>query len=361
MKVCFLLGGLTSNGGIGRVTSVLANQLAERKNIDCCLLSYYDSKKENQYIISEKVEQKFLLPTYCGMTKCLLQGGHKKLRKFLQDHVIDIIVACGVLFFPISVRAVKGTGIRCICWEHTSPVSGSDYHFQMLARKFGIANSDLNVVLTKSAMRMYIDRFGCRNTLQIYSPIDQAVLDRASDYRRDSKKIISVGRLSYPKNFSLAIEAAARILPEFPEWTWDIYGEGEERERLEQLIQKKGLCGRLCLRGQVDNLYGLYQNYSFVVMTSRYEGFPMSLLEGLGNGLPLISFDIATGPDEIITSGENGFLVEKDNLDMLVDRMRELMIDPEKRGQMSRESRKRIPDFSMTNFVNQWAALFAMM
>lgn len=361
MKVCFLLGGLTSNGGIGRVTSVLANQLTKCEGIDCCLLSYYDSKKENRYTISEKVEEQFLLSTYCGMTKYLLRGGHKKLRKFLQDHAIDIIVACGVLFFPISVRAVKGTEIRCVCWEHTSPVSGADYRFQMLARRFGIANSDLNVVLTKSAMRMYIDRFGCRNTLQIYNPIDQSVLNRASDYQRNSKKIISVGRLTYQKNFSLAIEAAARILPEFPEWTWDIYGEGEEREQLEQLVQEKGLCGRLCLWGWADNLYDLYQNYSFVVMTSRYEGFPMSLLEGLGNGLPLISFDIETGPDEIITSGENGFLVEKGNVDMLVERMRELMISPEKRERMSRESRKRIPDFSMTNFVDRWTALFTMM
>lgn len=361
MKVCFLLGGLTSNGGIGRVTSVLANQLAESKDFDCCLLSYYDAKKEKRYTISEKVEQRFFLPDYCSMTKCMMQGGHRKLRAFLQNYAVDIIVACGVLFFPIAVRAVKGTQIRCVCWEHTSPASDADHRFQMLARRFGIANSDMNVVLTKSAMRMYIERFKCRNTLQIYSPIDQSVLERASAYQLDSKSIISIGRLSYPKNFSLAIEAAARILPEFPEWTWDIYGEGEERERLEQLIQKKGLCGRLCLRGRVDNLYDLYQNYSFVVMTSRYEGFPMSLLEGLGNGLPLISFDIATGPDEIITSGENGFLVEKGNVDMLVDRMRELMTDPEKRGQMSHESRKRIPDFSMTNFVNQWAALFAMM
>ncbi|MBD5148911.1 MAG: glycosyltransferase family 4 protein [Oscillibacter sp.] len=361
MRVCFLLGGLTSSGGIGRVTSVLANQLAECKDIDCCLLSYYDAKRENVYAISDKVEQSFLFPAYCSMTKCMTQGGPGRLRVFLQNNAIDIIVACGALFFPVSVRAVKGTRIRCICWEHTSPASGADHRFQGLARRYGISKSDMNVVLTKSAVRMYVENFGCRNTLQIYNPIDQSVLERASAYQRDSKRIISVGRLTYQKNFSLAVEAASRVLPAFPGWTWDIYGEGEEREQLERLIQKKGLYGRVRLRGEVDNLYDLYQDYSFAVMTSRYEGFPMSLLEGLGNGLPLISFDIATGPDEIITSGENGFLVEAGNVDMLAERMREMMLDSEKREQMSRKSRKRIPDFSMANFVNKWAALLAMM
>lgn len=361
MKVCFLLGGLASNGGIGRVTSVLANRLAGDKGVDCCLLSYYDTKKENRYTVSEKVEQHIFLPAYRSMTRCMLEGGHRRLRAFLQHNAIDIIVACGALFFPISVRAVKGTRVRCVCWEHTSPASGADHRFQMPARQWGISRSDLNVVLTKSAMRMYMDSFGCKNTLQIYNPIDQSVLERASAYQRDSKRIISVGRLTYQKNFSLAIEAAARILPEFPGWTWDIYGEGEERETLERLIQERGLRGRLCLRGQADDLYDLYQKYSFLVMTSRYEGFPMSLLEGLGNGLPLISFDVATGPDEIIAPGENGFLVERDNVDMLVERMRELMLDPEKRERMSSESRKRIPDFSMANFVDKWAALFTMM
>ena len=59
------------------------------------------------------------------------------------------------------------------------------------------------------------------------------------------------------------------------------------------------------LMGQVSDLYARYREYSMMVMTSRYEGFPMSLLEGMGNGLPLVSFDINTGPDEIIRDGEN--------------------------------------------------------
>ena len=144
------------------------------------------------------------------------------------------------------------------------------------------------------------------------------------------------------------------ILPEFPEWQWDIYGKGDDYEELVTMTKQSGIDSQLHFCGQVGDLYERYNQYSFMVMTSRYEGFPMTLLEGMGNGLPLISFDIPTGPNEIITDGENGFLVKENDVETLVNRMKTLIEDGCLREAMSNCSKKRCELFSIDDVLESW-------
>ena len=230
MNICFMLGGFSGNGGIGRVTSMLAGQLAELDGYHVTTLSYVDAGLPNLYPVSERIEQRFLLNSYQSMAKLLLTGGERNLRKFLRENKIDVLVACGALFFPICVRACKRTKVKCVCWEHTNPATEYDYRFQGFARSYGAKRAHCNVVLTKRAKRFYESHFPKNKIAQIYNPIDTQVFKHAGSYRPESKKIISVGRLCYPKYFQMAIEVAGKVLPKCPEWCWDIYGEGEDRQ-----------------------------------------------------------------------------------------------------------------------------------
>lgn len=356
-NICFLLGGFQGNGGIGRVTSMLAGLLAESGDFQVTALSYVDTGRPNLYPVSEKITQKFLLDDYQSMGKLLLTGGEQKLRSFLRENDVDVLVACGALFFPIAVRACKGTKTKCLCWEHTDPNTGHDHRCQHLARSYGVKRSCCNVVLTMRAQKYYEKHFPKARTLQIYNPVDNKVLDHARKYDSETKKIISVGRLSYQKYFQMAIEVAAEILPDYPDWQWDIYGEGEQREELEQMILENGLSGQMHLMGQVNDIYDRYHQYAMMVMTSRYEGFPMSLLEGMGNGLPLVSFDINTGPDEIIRDGENGYLIPAFDKQSMCDRMRTLMEKPEQRCAMSSSQKSFCHGFMQKTILTQWKEL----
>ena len=357
MNICFMLGGFTGNGGIGRVTSMLTGYLADVEDLHITTLSYANMGLPNLYSISEKVEQKFFLSRHQNMAKTLLTGGVGKLRRFLTENNIDVLVACGALFFPICVRACKGINAKCICWEHTDPATGNDYNFQKIARKYGAKRSDCNVVLTKRARAFYEANYPNCEVKHIYNPIDPQVLIQAGMYDLDSKKIISVGRLSYPKYFQMAIQVAAQVLPKYPEWQWDIYGAGEQKEELEKLIVQKGLQNQMHLQGQVDDLYDRYKQYAIMVMTSRYEGFPMSLLEGMGNGLPLVSFDIPTGPDEIIKDGENGFLIEAFDQETMTTCLEQLIEDAQLRKKMSLEGKRSCVEFSCNHIIKQWTKL----
>ena len=358
MNICFLLGGLTANGGIGRVTTMLANQLAKAEENDISILSYYRSESQILYPVDAAVKLDYLLDKRESMISFLLCGGERVLRKYLQNNKIDLLVACGALFFPLAVRATKRVKTKCLCWEHTDPRGNHDYRMQQYARLYGINRSDWNVVLTKSALSVYRKEYHVENVCQIYNPVDERILSNSTSYDVKSKKIISVGRLTYQKNFQRAIQIAAQILPKHPEWHWDIYGEGTDRAELESLIRQHNLENQMHLLGQVNDMYNRYSEYRMMVMTSRYEGFPMTLLEGMGSRLPLISFNVPTGPDEIIIDRENGFLIPSDDTHRMVESIECLMDDTELCIEMGEKGFSRSNQFLTAVIAKQWEMLF---
>lgn len=355
MNICFFLGGFHQNGGIGRVTAMLANALSESDDYSITALCYYNPNQPNLYDVSPRINQQFFLHDYSSMTKQLCFGGIGRLRKFLQDYNIAVLIACGALYYPISVLACKDIKTKCICWEHSDPEGNNDHRGQYWARRFGIIRSDLNVVLTKRALKVFKERYKAERTVQIYNPVDEAVFKIAGDYNAQSTRIISVGRLTYQKNFQAAVRIASKVLPAYPDWEWDVYGKGEDHDELEQMVREAGIQEQMHFKGQIPDLYYRYKDYGIMVMTSRYEGFPMALLEGIGNGLPLISFDILTGPSEIIDDGKNGYLLPEGKEDEMAERLADLMRDSTLRIRMSNASKEKSSEFRMDDICMAWS------
>lgn len=353
MRVCFLCRGFSSNGGIGRVIAILSNKLVD--NLDVYLLSFYAEESSAFYSINPRCKQAILYSGRISMTKALVFGhAVNKLCKYIKENRINVIIACGALFYPLAVLAGKKAGIKSICWEHTNPNNNSDYKFQDIARKFGAKRSDLNIVLTKNALQVYQARFPKGKTVQVYNPIDPSLMKTEHEYDVTSKKIISVGRLRPVKNFSRLLDIAAVVLNDHPEWEWDIYGDGPLKMELEAKKEVLGLGRQVHFRGQVSDLYDRYPEYSFMVMTSDYEGFPMTLLEGSAHRLPMIAFDVATGPSEIIKNEKNGFLCKKGNESEMVRYIERLISDDHLRIRLSEGSRETITDFDVLSIKNKW-------
>ena len=282
--------------------------------------------------------------------------GRKKFRRYLRNNNIDIVVACGDLFYIVSLAAVALSRTKIICWDHTNMFSNTDQRFQRITRETGAALCDYNLVLTKAALEYYKQRHKMKKNYQIYNPVDQKALIDCT-YAIDSKKIISVGRLSYQKNFSRLLDIAVDVFKRYPDWTWHIYGSGGNLNELEEKRNRLNLQNNVFFEGQVSNIYDLYREYAFIVMTSRYEGFPMTLLEGAGSGLPMIAFDVQTGPNEIIIDGENGYLCNENSDAEMVARICELIENPELRSKLSVGSRKTAGRFKLEKITDQWIAL----
>lgn len=128
-------------------------------------------------------------------------------------------------------------------------------------------------------------------------------------------------------------------------YTFHIFGDGEDKEALLKLISNFKLKKFYLLEGISKNIQEEMYNSSMYIMTSRYEGFPMVLLEALSVGLPIISYNCPSGPAEIIENNDCGFLVEFNNTEQLVARTIELINDERLRiekGQFAYNKNKKI-------------------
>ena len=147
------------------------------------------------------------------------------------------------------------------------------------------------------------------------------------------------------------------MLRAHPDWTWDIYGEGEDRTRIEQWIEERKLNGKLNLKGYVSNVNELYSDYGMFVLTSRAEGMGMVLIEAQLAHLPVVSFDCLCGPSDVVVDGVNGELIPCFETDKMVDAMNNLMEDTELRIKYSKHSQDRHKELKRTVIIEKWMNL----
>lgn len=176
-----------------------------------------------------------------------------------------------------------------------------------------------------------------------------------------AKRVIAVGRLDYQKGFDRLIEAWELLMkgsPELNGWHLDIFGQGEWREMLEGMIRDRGLTDSIAINSPVSDIATEYCCSSLLVMSSNYEGFPMVMIEGMGAGLPVVSYDFKCGPKDIIEDGVNGLVVRNGDIEGLAGGMARLMKDEELRKKMGMEARKVTERFSEEAVMAQWMKLF---
>lgn len=175
-----------------------------------------------------------------------------------------------------------------------------------------------------------------------------------------NKRVIAVGRLDYQKGFDRLIQAWEWVqhTGKFTDWKLDIFGQGEWREMLQQMIDKAELQNTVCLNRPTKQIGEEYVKSDMLVMSSNYEGFPMVMIEAMACGLPVVSFDYKCGPKDIIQSGINGLLVPNGDIQALADAMMKVMEDEAYRKMLSLNARKVVDTYSEQAVMAQWIRLF---
>lgn len=173
-------------------------------------------------------------------------------------------------------------------------------------------------------------------------------------------RVIAVGRLDYQKGFDRLIQAWEYINKSglYSDWRLDIFGQGEWKEMLQEMVQAKNLSVSVHLNSPVKTIGEEYVNSSLLVMSSNYEGFPMVMIESMAIGLPVVAFDFKCGPRDIISDGENGLLVSNGDIPGLAVAMMKLMGDYELRRRMSVKARQVVDTYSEKAVMDKWVRLF---
>lgn len=176
---------------------------------------------------------------------------------------------------------------------------------------------------------------------------------------RDPDLVIMMARLDQQKQVDHAIEAFARVAKRLPKARLEIYGRGPDMPALKRLVHDLGMSKRITLMGFSTQPNLAYQRASLCIMTSRYEGAPLTLQEAMSFGCPVISYDLRYGPADIIEHGVSGLLVPYGNRRAMADRIVATLQDRELLVRLTTAARARASDFSEEAFAARWGALFS--
>lgn len=175
---------------------------------------------------------------------------------------------------------------------------------------------------------------------------------------RDMKRVVMIARLDQQKQVDHAINAFQLVVEAIPDAKLHIYGRGPLMGSLNDLIGRLNLQDSVALKGYTTDVHAVYRSAGLCIMTSRYEGAPLTVVESLMHGCPVISYDLKYGPADIITNDVNGYLVPYGDVGGMARKIVDVMSHPDvHRGLIDRATLD-TANFSEDAFIRRWSGLF---
>lgn len=374
MKIFYIYTALATVGGADRVLIQKANWLADH-GYDVTIVTESQANKPITFPLSEHTrhidlgvdfdkEYGHILPVRALIYYQLMRSYRKKLKQFIMDEKPDVVITTLGRDLGILI-SLKDTSIK-IGETHTTQYHLRNFHlmeqrgglYKWMARYFRWRHISLAsklkalVVLTPQDAEDWKDvtnTFVIPNALSFY-PTESAELE--------NKQAIMVGRYNDAKGYDYLIPAWEKVHQRYPDWTLHVYGSGELYNDVVRWIQEHHLDGSMILHEPTEHIMEKYLESSVCVLSSRYEGFSLVILEGMACGVPFVSFDCPYGPRNIIHNGEDGILVDYLNSDDLADNICRLIKDPVLRKKMGAAAKRNVKRYSQDEVMKKWTGLF---
>lgn len=323
-KIAFYIGSLAKGG-------------AERVIVN--LAEYFQSAGYSVYIVTKLMEQDEYTVFY-GITRIVaditkeqesssrIQNFYKRvqnLRKVWKEIAPDIIVSFIKKNNFMAILSSRGLKIPVFVAVRSASFREYPGIYRYIANVlFPMA---AGVIVQTPEARDYFNKQVRNKTVILPNSLrDEFVTEPISKNRRN--EIVTVGRLDENKNQQMLIHAFARIADKFPQTQVIIYGDGEEREKLGQLIANKNLTSRVIMAGQQSDIKDKIKAARIFVLTSRVEGIPNAVMEAMALGVVPISTDFGGGGvKQLIQDGEDGFIVPVDDVEVLAQKLDLLLSD----------------------------------
>ena len=386
-KICFVVDSIFTYGGVQRVTAVIAKELA--KDYDVSIITFDKPEQFNRSIYNlEKADIKYHFFYYPKISKfkkkiCRYFSGfylkfqpkskllsnlyahssfpselRNALLSELQQGQYDIIIG---VHAPLAARLatlskdLKNT--KLIGWIHNSyeALFGNNSHYYIGAKRkrhyiYQFRKLNHVVLLCNYDASCYNNDDPLFKPTVIYNPL---TLDPGNTSNGDTKRFLAVGRFSKQhKGFDLLIEAFRIFSKNNQEWNLDIVGEGEEEELYRSLIKKYELKNRIFIHPFTDHIQDFYSNAQVYVLSSRWEGFGLVLVEAMAHGLPIISSDLPTSKEIM---GDFALYFKNGDIRELAQRIEDAThLDWQAKSKEAMEIAQR---FNIDHIIEQWKRL----
>lgn len=360
IKICIVASNMFQFGGAERVAANLANCFCEKYEI--VLISTFGDDQPIVYSLNSRVKFYYITNKNVRLRYCYIQAC-KKLNRILREIRPDItlLVHASTYIFLPAFWKIETKFVACEHMNLENKFSTASLGSK-IKRLYAVLRCDRIVTLTQADKDNYVEKYHVSDEKveSIYNWIEPEILNYFKVRDGQARKIISVGRFDPVKGYERVVEIAREVLTKHADWEWHIYGAGDNRyrEEIQQMIERYCLENRLVICEPIRAIYEQYSEYSFLVLTSYYEGLPMVLLEAKACGLPAVSFSCPTGPDEIIADGINGYLIPCYDIDVMKNKIEDLISNSDKILEFSQNSHFDIEKFQRSVVLNQWERMF---
>ena len=374
LKIVYVTPALYLAGGVERVLTLKANYFAEHFGYDITIILTDGIDKPLFYPLYPKIrvinldigfeelwDSSFVRKVYLYLKK------QRLFKKRLTAQLMELRPDISISLLRREINFINGIkdGSKKIGELHTSRRNNrnfKDNEINLVKAIFAkywnrslirhLRKLDKFVVLTNE------DREGWKeldNVISIPNPVSFKV-DRPSDLT--GKRVLAVGRYDYVKGFDRLLKAWAIVAKQVPDWTLAIYGDGDNSPYV-KLRDELGIDASRCLlHGVTSNIQDEYRASSIYVLTSRFEGLSMAMLEAISYGLPLVAFSCPCGPRDVVENGVNGFLVENGDVKKLAEQLISIMKSPETLRKMGRAAQVKSKDYQIECLALRWKQLF---
>lgn len=370
MKIVYCIHFTCVAGGMQRVLTQKANYLADVLGYEVVIITTDQKNQLPFFSLSSRIVQYDLDVNYSDNKGSFLKQyftllskkrKHKTaLEKLLFELKADIVISmfdkeasflCDikdgsrkVLEFHYSKYFRKYTS-QGITWKFLS-------YFLNRQDEQSVKNFDRFVVLT------YEDRedWGKLPNMEVIPNPCAFKTTCCSD--TSSNRVIAVGRYSVQKGFDRLIDCWNIIHQEYPDWTLEIFGDGELRSLLQSKIDHLELNDTISLKSVTTHIKDEYLHSSIFVLPSRFEGLPLVLIEAMECGVPPVAFTCKCGPKDIIENGINGFWVKNGDIEAFADILIQLMADQDLRKKIGMNAKQAMVKYTEENVMKKWELLF---
>ena len=352
-QVAILIDNISLKAGTERAVVSLCNGLVRHQSdIEMTIISVFSSEKSNVFFSLDPAVKIIHLnhPNhFTSWNKVFYyQELINRIKKINSNKQYSIMMGSTYVLNMLLPFITKKTKTKTIGCEHE--IYGYAPKIIQSIRKLIYPKLNRLVVLNE----MGKNNFSFLNNVSIIPNSLPFVVEKKS--KLNQKKIIAAGRLTYQKGFDLLIDVMAKVVRKYPDWTLDIYGEGEDWELLQNKINSSQLQQNICLKGNVQNMQQCYAESTIFTLTSRWESFGLVLIEAMNAGLPCVSFD-CDGPKNIINNQVNGFLISNFDTAAFAEKIIFLIENKDSRANMSQEAIHTSTAFEEQNIIPLWIQL----
>ena len=377
MRIVYCLPQVYRPGGIERIVSIKANYLADVCGYEVFIVTACQQGKPSFYRFSKNVkfvdldvdhDATLTLPLWKRVAerRRKLRCHKRKLAQLLNDIKPDITISTfthEAAFLPDIKDGSKKVLEFHFCKGHKRKMADAfgfplpakqAYYFKCwMEENIIIPKYDQFVVLTKEDKADWAGKVPTVEYIPNILPFETE-----EQAKLENKRAIAVGRLDAQKRFDRLIVLWKDIHAKHPDWRLDIFGQGRNEQKLQALITGMGLNNTILIHKPCQKIKEEYLASSIFVMTSAYEGLPMTLLEATELGLPAVCYDFKCGPKDVIVNGKNGFIVKDGNAKDFVESVCRLIEDETLRKELGNGAKVLSARYSREAIMQKWMDLF---